>query len=220
MLVEVLVSGPKSVDMDVSVSLAKLEEAYKPEKQTKAAIWQAFKPETGNQENYVPFRLSSKSRGSWWNCSQACCKRCHYGSWVPLPCHLCTYGGGLGTVALLEGFKQARRRCLQHFGVYSDSIQVITAQTTDTAGGRPGSDRAEPSPTEPSRAEPIRAEPSRAERSRAEPNGAELGQVEPSRTEPSRASRAGRAGQDRSKIVTGRAGPSRRPGLAAGSSRS
>ncbi|URE41179.1 hypothetical protein MUK42_30563 [Musa troglodytarum] len=27
--------------MDVSVSLAKLEEAYKPEKQTKAAIWQA-----------------------------------------------------------------------------------------------------------------------------------------------------------------------------------
>ncbi|URE34012.1 BRCA2, helical [Musa troglodytarum] len=26
---------------DVSVSLAKLEEAYKPEKQTKAAIWQA-----------------------------------------------------------------------------------------------------------------------------------------------------------------------------------
>ncbi|URE41176.1 hypothetical protein MUK42_30563 [Musa troglodytarum] len=42
---------------DVSISLAKLEEAYKPEKQTKA-----IQTENRNQENRS-FRLSSKSRG-------------------------------------------------------------------------------------------------------------------------------------------------------------
>ncbi|URE10493.1 BRCA2, helical [Musa troglodytarum] len=46
---------------------------------------------------------------------------------VGFHCHA-TSAHMMEALALFEGFKQARRRCLQHFGVYSDSIQIIAAQ--------------------------------------------------------------------------------------------
>ncbi|URE10333.1 hypothetical protein MUK42_07912 [Musa troglodytarum] len=99
--------------------------------------------------------------------------------------------------------------------IRSGSVRATRFRPDPGRTGPPGSDR------------PSRARPSRSGPSRAEPNGAEPGRAEPNVDEPGRSSRSCRAGPfincngpGRNEAEAGRAGPSRRPGLAAGSSRS